>query len=131
MKGKNEAASRPQEREKAGLEFSQYVDHTTFAVVRSALNPRSPIKCLLAVFPPLTLEEAAAVVTGSGGSILPELLKAGSLRFLAPAEKCSQLPGSALPLDDIPDKTPCRVLYLPPVYLLALEDFNFPPVQHD
>ena len=111
---------------KGAAEFSQVADHSTFAVVRSALNPHSPIRCILLVSPPHTLEEVARAMTTKEPverSRLDAWLNAGVVRFAVPKESrqfCPR-PETALSLEDIPGITPCQVLYLSPVYLVALE----------
>jgi hypothetical protein len=107
-------------------EFSPYIDPTTFAVVCSTLNRRSPIRIVLLVYPPCTLEEVAVVITAESGAEanLERLFRSGAVRLLLPADDRPTDGTSTwtLPMEQIPPNTPCHVLYLPPAYLLTIDE---------
>ncbi len=109
-------------------ELAALIDGCEFRTVKRYFrSPTSEIRMIILVAPPYALEEVAAVFAGSGNGdaehTLQILLTAGVLTF-GVDDRAGVMPGReahAVRLDDIADTRACRVIYLPPCYVVQLE----------
>jgi hypothetical protein len=109
-------------------ELSALIDGCEFRTVKRYFrSPTSEIRMVILVAPPYALEEVAAVFAASGSGdterTLQTLLTAGVLTF-GVDDLAGVMPGHeahAVRLDHIEDTRACRVIYLPPCYVVQLE----------
>ncbi len=107
--------------------FENQIDPADFGTVRRYLgNPRSPITEVLLVASAPLLSKVAELLTGIGGRTLAE--RQAELKRLVVDGSVKVAIGDANPaepgtfnLESLPDHTPCRVLFLPPFYLVWVE----------
>jgi|KBSSwiStaDraftv2_1062776.scaffolds.fasta_scaffold791582_2 hypothetical protein len=106
-------------------ELATQIDGCEFRTVKRYFrSPTSEIQMVILVTPRYTLEEVAAVFatpsTQDGEQTLEALLTAGVLTF-GVDDRRGVMHGReahAVLLDEIPDKQACRVIYLPPCYVV-------------
>ena len=109
-------------------ELASQIDGCEFRTVKCYFrSPTSEIRLVILVAPPYKLEEIAAVFAALGNGdaehTLQTLLTAGVLTF-GVDDLAGVMPGHeahAVWLDDIEDTRACRVIYLPPCYVVQLE----------
>ena len=109
-------------------ELGALIDGCEFRTVKRYFrSPTRDIRMVVLVAPPYTLEEVAAVFaqsgTGEAEHTLQMLLATGVLTF-GVDDLAGVMPGHeahAVRLDDIKDTRACRVIYLPPCYVVQLE----------
>lgn len=108
-------------------ELAALIDGCEFRTVKRYFrSPTSEIRMIILVAPPYALEEVAAVFAGAGNGdaehTLQILLTTGVLTF-GVDDLAGVMPGReahAVRLDDIEDTRACRVIYLPPCYVVQL-----------
>ena len=108
-------------------ELATMIDGCEFRTVKRYFrSPTSAIRMVILVASPYALEEVAAVFATPGmqdGALtLETLLTAGVLTFGVDDPR-GVTPGHeahAVPLDQIADTRACRVIYLPPCYVVQL-----------
>ena len=108
-------------------ELGALIDGCEFRTVKRYFrSPTSDIRMVILVAPPYAIEEVAAVFAASGSGdaerTLQTLLTAGVLTF-GVDDLAGVMPGHeahAVRLDDIKDTRACRVIYLPPCYVVQL-----------
>ena len=108
-------------------ELGALIDGCEFRTVKRYFrSPTRDIRMVVLVAPPYTLEEVAAVFAASGNGdaerTLQTLLATGVLTF-GVDDLAGVMPGHeahAVRLDDIKDTRACRVIYLPPCYVVQL-----------
>ena len=103
------------------------IDGCEFRTIKQYFrSPTSEIRMVVVVEAPFALEEVAAVFatpnTNNGDATLQALLAAGVMKF-GVDDLHGMLPGHAhhaVLLDQIADTHACRVIYLPPCYVVQL-----------
>ncbi len=108
-------------------ELATMIDGCEFRTVKRYFrSPTSEIQMVVVVAPTYALEEVAAVFATphgqDGEQMLGTLLAAGVLTF-GVDDRRGVMPGQeahAVLLDEIPDTQACRVIYLPPCYVVQL-----------
>ena len=119
--------SGPRHRPPAPEEFEPYIDPTTFGIVRSYLYPRSVIRTVLLAEPPCSLGELASVISDPdrerGSARWGRLAAKHLVSVILPTAQEHLYPCfcPTVVAESIPGDTPCRVIYLPPFYLVALD----------
>jgi hypothetical protein len=109
--------------------FQGQIDPTLFGVVRNYLtSPRSPIQHVLHVREPEMLPQLAATLDSAlRSALVPQavvqkaldpLIAEGSLRISSREHVQSPIPGAVVDPACIPRSAGCRVIYLPPFYLV-------------
>ena len=109
-------------------ELGALIDGCEFRTVKRYFrSPTRDIRMVVLVASPYAIEEVAAVFAASGNGdaerTLQTLLTAGVLTF-GVDDLAGVMPGReahAVRLDDIKDTRACRVIYLPPCYVVQLE----------
>jgi hypothetical protein len=107
--------------------FENQIDAADFGTVRRYLgNPRSPITDVLLVASGSLLSRVAELLTGIGDRSLVErqlelqrLVTEGQVKAAVPGTGPTE-PGT-FSLESLPDHTLCRVLFVPPFYLVWAE----------
>ena len=108
-------------------ELATQIDGCEFRTVKRYFrSPTSEIQMVILVASPYALEDVAAVFATpgmqDGEHTLETLLTAGVLTF-GVDDRRGVMPGHeahAVLLDEIPDTHACRVIYLPPCYVVQL-----------
>ena len=108
-------------------ELTSQIDGCEFRTVKRYFrSPTNDIRLVVLVTPPYALAEVAAVFAASGNGdaahTLQTLLSAGVLTF-GVDDLAGVMPGHeahAVRLDCIEDARACRVIYLPPCYVVQL-----------
>lgn len=108
-------------------ELATQIDGCEFRTVKQYFrSPTSEIQMVVLVAPPFALEEVAAVFAASsasnGNTTLHALLAAGVMKFGVDDLSGVQpgLESHVVSLDRIVDSHACRVIYLPPCYVVQL-----------
>jgi hypothetical protein len=108
-------------------ELATQIDGCEFRTVKRYFrSPTSEIGMVILVEPAYALEEVAAVFAASsttdGDTTLHALLAAGVMKFGVDDLSGVQpgLESHVVPLDHIADTRACRVIYLPPCYVVQL-----------
>ena len=110
----------------AGLveQLTEQVDGTVFRTVRlHLLDPASEIDTVVVVTEGNNLAEMAALLVSVGdGHIseygLDELALQRRVRFIVADVRKAKYPEAVIALDSIPDQRKCRVLLMPPCYII-------------
>ncbi len=100
--------------------YRQLIDPTTIGVVRSQLNSSaSPIREVLFVAAAHLLPAVAAALDAESGLSSSHRLKQWR-QWLQDGQVAQNriAPGYGVDLEVLPAETPCRVIFLPPVYLV-------------
>ena len=108
-------------------DLAMQIDGCEFRTVKQYFrSPSSEIRMVVLVEPAFALEEVAAVFAAAsmnnGDTTLQALLAVGVLKFGVDDLRGVQ-PGHeqhVMPLDHIADTRACRVIYLPPCYVVQL-----------
>ena len=123
-------------------ELATQIDGCEFGTVKRYFrSPTSEIAMVVLVAPPYAIEEVAAVFAAPGPMhhehALHTLLTTGVLTF-GVDDRRRVMPGCeahAVLLDEIADTAACRVIYLPPCYVVQLAsragDARRPPRQQE
>ena len=110
------------------MHFESLIDSTDFGTVRRYVNGfRSPITDVLFVRDDGLLATVAGLLidehpTDAQRAQFARWIRDGSLRVGVPQVRLSGVPGTdgRIDVDAIPDHARCRVLFLPPYYLVRL-----------
>ena len=111
--------------------YTRLIDRTSFRILRQyRRNGKSPITTFLFVPSRGWLGQVAAVLEGQptvpqAQAQLEHWLQEGSVKVGTDDER-----SGGVPLDDLEDDALCDVIYLPPVYLVALVEPAIFSVRH-
>jgi hypothetical protein len=102
-------------------ELSRLIDPCQFGTVRRHLqSPRSEITQVVIVEPGYPLEQVGAVMVNGGIAQLAVILALGAINF--GVDHMSRTSRYTRLLGKISDMTWCRVLYLPPAYVVQIDE---------